>query len=69
MNIKGKISYFITAHATILALTLTLGVIQVHAQELQQSKQNKRPNILLIVADDMGYSDLGSYGVQQVVAA
>ena len=24
--------------------------------------QNERPNFLLIVADDMGYSDLGSYG-------
>jgi len=26
------------------------------------AQQIKRPNILLIVADDMGYSDLGSYG-------
>ena len=26
------------------------------------AQQSKRPNILLIVADDMGYSDLGSYG-------
>jgi len=24
--------------------------------------QNKRPNILLIVADDLGYSDLGAWG-------
>ncbi len=38
-----------------LTLTLTIGTMQAHAQ-------NKRPNILLIVADDMGYSDLGSYG-------
>jgi len=29
---------------------------------LQRGQNSKRPNFLLIVADDMGYSDLGSYG-------
>ena len=26
------------------------------------SVKSKRPNILLIVADDMGYTDIGSFG-------
>jgi arylsulfatase len=26
------------------------------------AKDHKRPNILLIVADDLGYSDIGSFG-------
>jgi len=28
----------------------------------QNAKQNKRPNIILILADDMGFSDIGNFG-------
>ena len=63
MNFKGKRSFVLPALATILTLTLTLGATQAHAEDpLQTAQKNKRPNFLLIVADDMGYSDLGSYG-------
>jgi arylsulfatase len=40
-----------------------MGTMQAHAADPLEAKQrNKRPNFLLIVADDLGYSDLGSYG-------
>lgn len=35
---------------------------KIQAVEKAQASQPKRPNILLIVADDLGYSDIGSFG-------
>jgi len=60
MDIKGKSFSVVVALATALALALTVGAVPARAQDPPQT--GKRPNILLIVADDMGYSDLGSYG-------
>ena len=42
----------------ILAASLLAGA-QAHAQ---QSQAETRPNVLLIVADDMGFSDIGPFG-------
>ena len=63
MNTKRKGLSVTSVLATMLTLTLTAGTMQVSAEESLQSRQkNKKPNFLLIVADDLGYSDLGSYG-------
>ncbi len=62
MNTKRKGLPAISVLATMLTLALTTGAMQVNAAESLQSGQKKKPNFLLIVADDLGYSDLGSYG-------
>jgi arylsulfatase len=44
----------------LLGLIFTLALVLSNCAAEQQTA--RRPNILLIVADDMGYSDLGSFG-------
>jgi arylsulfatase A-like enzyme len=63
MRSRGNRFSVLPALAAILALTMTLAATRVYAEDPPQTEQrDKRPNFLLIVADDLGYSDLGSYG-------
>ncbi len=46
----------------ISAALLVAGIVVGFAGTGMAAQQGKRPNFLLIVADDLGFSDLGSYG-------
>ena len=50
----------------IVFLLLLLGSCQNKTQTIQTNTKSKQPNILLLLADDLGYNELGSYG-QEII--
>ena len=45
-----------------LILMLAVALVFTGCTRLQTGDSSPRPNILLIVADDLGYSDIGPFG-------
>jgi len=46
----------------LVAILFFLIALTAFGQSSGSQKEDKRPNIVIIVADDMGYSDLGMFG-------
>ena len=51
-------------NSTLTVLAALISLLELPA--LAGAAQTKQPNILLIVADDMGYGDLSCYGSLQI---
>ena len=56
---------FSTARVLIGAAVLLVGTAQV-AQAQTPATRSERPNVLLIITDDVGYGDFGPYGVTDI---
>jgi arylsulfatase len=59
---RRKQNYHVAPLVGVLAAVAFVACERVHAADPAGGEDNKKPNILLIVADDMGYSDMGSFG-------
>jgi len=46
----------------VLVMLLVTGCQETQKKDKTQTSENKKPNVLVLLADDMGYGDIGAYG-------
>lgn len=55
-------TYILHSSSLLLLLTLAIAPIAVSAAEPQPGGASRSPNVVFILADDLGYGDLACYG-------
>ena len=58
---KGRISHTFNLFILVIFISVTYFLLSINVA-VAQSQQAKKPNIVLIFMDDMGYGDVDSYG-------
>ena len=51
---------------TFICIIVTLGCQNKNTSKETEAQINKKPNIIYILADDLGYGDLGAYGQTKI---
>lgn len=51
---------------TVISPTLICGVVSCNAPKSSEIENDSKPNIIYILADDLGYGELGCYGQEKI---